>query len=101
MNWKGVISAMTTAFKPDYAIDHAFVAKHAKWQLDSGCDGIVAPGSLGESATLEFDEKIALLKTLVGAGGADQGLEQRDLLVELERRALAERARRDDAVAAA
>ena len=69
MNWKGVISAMTTAFKPDYAVDHAFVAKHAQWQLENGCDGIVAPGSLGESATLTFDEKVALLKTLVGAAG--------------------------------
>ena len=69
MNWKGVISAMTTAFKPDYSVDHAFVAKHAKWQLENGCDGIVAPGSLGESATLTFDEKVALLKTLVTAAG--------------------------------
>ena len=69
MNWNGVISAMTTAFKPDYAIDHAFVAKHAQWQLENGCDGIVAPGSLGESATLSFEEKVALLKTLVGAAG--------------------------------
>jgi dihydrodipicolinate synthase/N-acetylneuraminate lyase len=69
MNWKGVISAMTTAFKPDYSVDHAFVAKHAQWQLENGCDGIVAPGSLGESATLTFDEKVALLKTLVGASG--------------------------------
>ncbi len=60
---------MTTAFKPDYAVDHAFVAKHAQWQLENGCDGIVAPGSLGESATLTFDEKVALLKTLVGAAG--------------------------------
>ena len=69
MNWKGVISAMTTAFKPDYSVDHAFVAKHARWQLENGCDGIVAPGSLGESATLSFEEKVALLKTLVGAAG--------------------------------
>jgi 1-pyrroline-4-hydroxy-2-carboxylate deaminase len=69
MNWKGVISAMTTGFKPDYSVDHAFVARHARWQLDNGCDGIVAPGSLGESATLEFDEKIALLKTLASAAG--------------------------------
>jgi 1-pyrroline-4-hydroxy-2-carboxylate deaminase len=69
MNWKGVISAMTTAFKPDYSVDHAFVAKHARWQLDNGCDGIVAPGSLGESATLTFEEKVALLKTIVGAAG--------------------------------
>jgi len=69
MNWKGVISAMTTAFKPDYSVDHAFVAKHAQWQLENGCDGIVAPGSLGESATLTFDEKVALLRTLVTAAG--------------------------------
>jgi 4-hydroxy-tetrahydrodipicolinate synthase len=69
MNWKGVVSAMTTAFKPDYSVDHAFVAKHAQWQLENGCDGIVAPGSLGESATLTFDEKVALLKTLVAAAG--------------------------------
>ena len=69
MNWKGVISAMTTAFKPDYAIDHAFVAKHAQWQIENGCDGVVAPGSLGESATLAFEEKVAILKTLVSALG--------------------------------
>lgn len=69
MQWKGVISAMTTAFKPDYGVDHAFVARHAQWQIENGCDGIVAPGSLGESATLSFDEKTALLRTLVGAAG--------------------------------
>lgn len=69
MNWKGVISAMTTGFRPDYSVDHAFVAKHAQWQFENGCDGIVAPGSLGESATLTFEEKVGLLKTLVAAAG--------------------------------
>ena len=69
MKWAGVISAMTTAFKPDYSVDHAFVAKHAQWQIENGCHGIVAPGSLGESAALGFDEKVAILKTLVGALG--------------------------------
>ena len=69
MKWTGVISAQTTGFKPDYSVDHAFVARHAKWQIANGCDGIVTPGSLGESATLTFDEKIAILKTLVKAIG--------------------------------
>ena len=69
MKWAGIISAITTAFKPDYGIDHGFVARHAKWQLDNGCDGVVAPGSLGEAATLAFDEKIALIRTLAGAVG--------------------------------
>jgi dihydrodipicolinate synthase/N-acetylneuraminate lyase len=65
MKWAGVLPAMTTAFKPDYSVDHAFVAKHAKWLIDNGCTGIVALGSLGESATLRSDEKVAILKTLV------------------------------------
>lgn len=67
MQWKGVISAITTPFKPDMAVDHAFLAEHAAWQLDSGVDGIVALGSLGEAATLSFDEKVAILKTLAKA----------------------------------
>jgi len=67
MKWTGVIPAMTTAFKPDYSVDHAFVAKHARWLVDNGCTGVVALGSLGESATLQFHEKISILKTLVAA----------------------------------
>ncbi len=69
MKWAGVIPAMTTAFKPDYSVDHAFVAKHAAWMIENGCSGIVALGSLGESATLKFDEKVAVLKTLVNTLG--------------------------------
>jgi 1-pyrroline-4-hydroxy-2-carboxylate deaminase len=69
MEWKGVISAITTPFKADYSVDHAFLADHAKWQLDSGVDGIVALGSLGEAATLSFDEKVAILRTLAGVMG--------------------------------
>ena len=57
MEWKGVISAITTPFRADYAVDHAFLAEHAKWQLEHGVDGIVALGSLGEAATLAFDER--------------------------------------------
>ena len=69
MKWAGIISAITTPFKPDYGVDHAFLAKHAAWKLENGCDGIVTPGSLGEGATLEFDEKIALVRTISGAAG--------------------------------
>ncbi len=69
MKWAGVIPAMTTAFKPDYSVDHALVGKHAAWMIENGCSGIVALGSLGESATLKFDEKVAILKTLVNTLG--------------------------------
>jgi 4-hydroxy-tetrahydrodipicolinate synthase len=56
---------MTTCFDENLAVDHAFMARHAKWMLDSGCTGIVSLGSLGEAATLAFDEKIAILKNMV------------------------------------
>jgi len=67
MNWSGVIPAITTPFREDLSVDHDFLAKHASWMIDSGCKGIVALGSLGEGATLEFDEKVAVLQTCVRA----------------------------------
>src|ERR1043165_8587774 len=69
MSWRGVMPATTTAFDENLNIDHAFVAKHARWLIDNGCTAIIAPGSLGESATLSFDEKIAPWFTLVDAVG--------------------------------
>jgi 4-hydroxy-tetrahydrodipicolinate synthase len=69
MKWRGVMPATTTAFDENLNIDHAFVAKHAAWLIDNGCTAIIAPGSLGESATLSFDEKIALWFTLLDAVG--------------------------------
>ena len=69
MKWAGVMPATTTAFDEKLKIDHAFVGQHAMWLIDHGCTGIVTPGSLGESATLSFDEKLAIWKTVVGAVG--------------------------------
>lgn len=69
MKWAGVMPATTTAFDEQLNIDHAFAGRHAKWLIDNGCTGIVTPGSLGESATLSFDEKRALWKTVVDAVG--------------------------------
>jgi 4-hydroxy-tetrahydrodipicolinate synthase len=65
MNWKGVLPAITTAFHEDLAVDHGFMREHCRWLLDNGCSGIVALGSLGEGATLAFDEKLAILRTCV------------------------------------
>jgi 4-hydroxy-tetrahydrodipicolinate synthase len=59
--------AMTTAFDAALNVDHAFVARHARWLVENGCSGIVCLGSLGEAATLSFDEKIAVLSTVVAA----------------------------------
>lgn len=65
MNWTGVMPALTTAFNANLEIDHEFVARHARWQIENGVSGLIALGSLGEAATLSWDEKVALIDTLV------------------------------------
>lgn len=67
MNWKSVMPAITTCFDKDLQVDHDFMAGHCRWLLDNGCQGIVPLGSLGEGATLSFDEKVQILRTCVGA----------------------------------
>jgi 1-pyrroline-4-hydroxy-2-carboxylate deaminase len=65
MNWSGVMPAMTSAFDRNMAVDHTFMAQHATWLLHNGCSGLVMLGSLGEGATLDSDEKVAILKNIV------------------------------------
>lgn len=67
MKWHGVIPAITTCFAHGTHIDHVFIANHCQWLVDNGCTGVVALGSLGEGATLSFDEKVAVLSTCVRA----------------------------------
>ena len=69
MEWKGVMPAITTCFDENLQIDHQFTQKHVKWLVENGCTGIVCNGSLGEGATLSFEEKVALWKTCIEAVG--------------------------------
>jgi len=68
-DWSGVLPAITTPFKPDGALDERFLADHVRWLLSHGCRGIVALGSLGEGATLTFDEKVRVLSICVESAG--------------------------------
>jgi 1-pyrroline-4-hydroxy-2-carboxylate deaminase len=67
MNWNGVMPAMTTAIHPDFSVDHTFVGRHARWLIENGCTGIICLGSLAEAATLSFQEKVDILRTVVKA----------------------------------
>jgi dihydrodipicolinate synthase/N-acetylneuraminate lyase len=69
MNWSGVMPAMTTPFDTNMKVDHGFLAQHAAWQLGNGSKGLVMLGSLGEGATLEHEEKLAILKTAIRVAG--------------------------------
>lgn len=69
MKWNGVMPAMTTCFDKNLAVDHEFMSNHARWMLDNGCTGIVLLGSLGEGATLAFEEKKSILTNVVRSVG--------------------------------
>lgn len=69
MTFAGVMPAITTALNRDFSIDHEFVTKHVQWLVEHGCTGIVPLGSLGEGATMSFDEKCDVLRTCVAALG--------------------------------
>lgn len=67
MKWNGVMPAITTCFGKNYEVDLDFMAGHCRRLLDNGCTGIVALGSLGEGATLSFEEKLAVLRACITA----------------------------------
>ena len=67
--WNGVLPAITTPFKADGSVDHEFLSRHVAMMIDAGCTGIVPLGSLGETATLTFAEKQAVLKNIVATVG--------------------------------
>src|SRR5688572_20020179 len=68
-HWHGVFAAITTPFSADLSVDHEFLREHTAWLVDNGCTGIVALGSLGESATLAFEEKVAVLESCYASVG--------------------------------
>ena len=68
-DWRGVMPAITTPFTPGDEVDHPFLAGHARRLIASGCTGLIPLGSLGEAATLSFEEKVAVLETCVAAVG--------------------------------
>ncbi len=70
MKWQGVMPAITTCFDADLRVDAAFVAEHSRWMVESGCTAMIPLGSLGEGATLEFDEKLQVIDAcLAGVAG--------------------------------
>ena len=69
-DWQGVFPAITTPFLETLAVDHARLVHHVTWLVEHGCRGIVALGSLGEAATLGFEEKISILESCKRAAGS-------------------------------
>ncbi len=62
---EGVLTAMATPFEEGGAVDDAAVRRLAADVVEHGSHGIVVAGSTGEAATLDDDEHILLLRSIV------------------------------------
>lgn len=61
----GSIVAIVTPMFPDGAIDWNSLDALVDWHVAEGTDGIVAVGTTGESATLDLDEHLAVIRRVV------------------------------------
>lgn len=62
---KGSIVAIVTPMYPDGAVDWDSLAALVEWHITEGTDGIVAVGTTGESATLDVDEHIEVIRRVL------------------------------------
>ena len=63
--WKGIMPAVTTKFLDNDKLDLKTFKVNIEAQLSAGVHGIVLGGSLGESSTLDENEKYILLKKTI------------------------------------
>jgi 4-hydroxy-tetrahydrodipicolinate synthase len=64
----GVNAAVLTAYNADLTIDLDRMAKHCRWLLANGCNGLAVLGTTGEANSLGISERMALLEGLVERG---------------------------------
>jgi 4-hydroxy-tetrahydrodipicolinate synthase len=64
-SWSGVFPAALTHFKADESLDISGTMRHLDVLIDSGVHGLVMLGSLGENCSLEYGEKLDVLRASV------------------------------------
>ena len=63
--FQGSIVALVTPMAPDGAVDWSALEKLIAWHLDAGTHGIVPMGTTGESATLDTEEHLAVIRRTI------------------------------------
>src|SRR5438552_17134878 len=62
VDWKGIFPAVTTQFKTDQSLDVTATTNHLGRLLDAGVDGLILLGTVGENCSLEYAEKLEVLR---------------------------------------
>jgi len=65
--WSGVFPAITTQLKRDESLDLDATARHAEVLIQSGVNGLIFLGSLGENQALRAEEKRLVIEAMVQA----------------------------------
>src|SRR5437660_3461561 len=65
VSWHGVFPAATTQFHNDQSLDLEATAQHLERLLEAGVHGIIMLGTVGENCSLEYAEKLEVLRTAV------------------------------------
>lgn len=65
VSWRGVFPAATTQFRTDQSIDIAATLRHVSAMIDAGVHGMIMLGTVGENCSLEYSEKLELLRATV------------------------------------
>jgi 4-hydroxy-tetrahydrodipicolinate synthase len=65
VNWNGVYPAATTQFKSDQSLDIPATLKHLDAMLAAGIDGLIMLGTVGENCSLEYPEKLSVLRATI------------------------------------
>ena len=65
MKITGAMTAIVTPMSEDGSVDYSCLNKLIDYQIDNSISGIVAVGTTGESATIDFDEHISLIEYFV------------------------------------
>jgi 4-hydroxy-tetrahydrodipicolinate synthase len=63
--WQGVFPAITTQLKQDHSIDLEATARHADALINSGVNGVIFLGSLGENQAMRREEKRSVIEAMV------------------------------------
>jgi 4-hydroxy-tetrahydrodipicolinate synthase len=63
VTWKGVFPAATTEFRPDYSLDLPATARHIDAMIRAGVHGMIVLGTVGENCSLEYREKLDVIRS--------------------------------------
>ena len=65
VTWRGVYPAATTQFNSDQSLNLAGTTQHLEKMIQAGVHGMIMLGTVGENCSLEYQEKLTVLKAAV------------------------------------